>query len=645
VKVNSSKKEREKKKNSLEMSEQAKKELRDAQRRFNAHVAQLEIKMAKREKSLSKRERRLARGLDELQEAKRNFNAHLAKLEVDIKARQKALGKREKRVARKQKQLAELKAASARHFLSKTGMPRSASDVAVNRRHSSHRGSNSAIRSSPLSSSSSSPSSNFRKDEFRDSDDPSWSSDDSSNGNDVIQFDRVNDALVVDELSSSPSSSESDSESDSEFSSFASSSSIVECAPRRALMTSVCRDQVFTREFDCSLRALAERRPTLVVDCGSHSLRAGLASDERPSLDVRSTMHAFGHSTVDEDELLMSLVTLGNQDRWFSALQAARRTCAKPMYAMLDGGGQVPLGNFAASIEFAYASVAAHSAIDSPLPLALTVSTFSSRAERAERVEHLLETLNVDELLLLPDAVASLYSVGLRSGVSIECGAHSTRVVPVLWGSALRHASVRHPVGGASVTDALHASVARRVKSAARLPTSTFEAVKRKLCYVAPNFDAELADVTEGRLRATDITLAGKTVDIGLDAFQSTEVLFQPTLLGIDAPPLGSHLRRIGSTLRAEYGAFDEQWRDIQRSAVISGGGSLLGGFDKRIGRVCRDSSRANIVVHPPVANRHLNCWTGAAFSARSSTLFDHASITTQRWHEHGDNLIDRIFW
>lgn len=148
---------------------------------------------------------------------------------------------------------------------------------------------------------------------------------------------------------------------------------------------------------------------------------------------------------------------------------------------------------------------------------------------------------------------------GLVSGVTVDVGDGLTTILPVYDGNLMQHATRSVSIGGRHVTEYLtevccHISILpsgsvtfsvhyRDTYSPLQLlrhrgwatDKETMRLIKEKLCYVAGNVDLEqqLADNTTALVKEYRLP-DGQVISLGAERFQAAEVLFQPSLTGIE---------------------------------------------------------------------------------------------------------------
>lgn len=152
--------------------------------------------------------------------------------------------------------------------------------------------------------------------------------------------------------------------------------------------------------------------------------------------------------------------------------------------------------------------------------------------------------------------------------------------------------------------------------------------IKEQLCYVALDFDNEISTTSaSNNLRRFELP-DGNIINVGNERFSSTEILFQPKLMGMDL--CGVHEIVNESIMDCET----EFQKDLFANIVVSGGTVQLPGFIERIRKEITGivAQGTNIGIHP-FSTPEFQVWRGASIVSTLST-FKEVCVSKQQYAE-----------
>ena len=146
----------------------------------------------------------------------------------------------------------------------------------------------------------------------------------------------------------------------------------------------------------------------------------------------------------------------------------------------------------------------------------------------------MFETFEVPAYYLSIQAVLSLYSSGRTTGLVLDAGDGVTHTVPIYEGYALPHAIERNDLAGRDLTEFMRKllnEVGLNFSSSAE--SEIIRDIKEKLCYVALDYEAEVAAYNSSTQNNKVYELPdGQNVTVASQRFRCPEALFKPMMVG-----------------------------------------------------------------------------------------------------------------
>ncbi len=231
------------------------------------------------------------------------------------------------------------------------------------------------------------------------------------------------------------------------------------------------------------------------------------------------------------------------------------------------------------------------------------------------------------------DSMLTLYSGGFQTGMVVEIGDSSTRIVPIYEGYKLNHAIKILNIGGKVLTkhmEKLLGSIGFSVDSSIR--RELVRVLKEKACFVSLDFKEDLKKSDE-YLKQYSLP-DGTTIALSKERFILPEVLFNPSMINLECPSISAAIMEVidlcDINIRSE----------LLNNIFLSGGSSMFQNLKSRIYQEIelelarRKKKNQGIKIIAP-RERTFSVWVGGSILALIPE-FSNNWITRTKYYKEG---------
>ncbi|KAM0877291.1 hypothetical protein ACQ4PT_035592 [Festuca glaucescens] len=319
----------------------------------------------------------------------------------------------------------------------------------------------------------------------------------------------------------------------------------------------------------------------IVCDNGTGMVKAGFAGDDAPRAVFPSIVGRPRHTGV--------MVGMGQKDAYVGDEAQAKRGILTLKYPIEHG-----IVNNWDDMEKIWHHTFYNELRVAPEdhPVLLTEAPLNPKANREKMTQIMFETFSCPAMYVAIQAVLSLYASG------------------------------RTTERGYSLTTTAEREIVRDIKE--------------KLAYVALDYEQELETARSSSSVEKSYEMPdGQVITIGSERFRCPEVLFQPSLVGMEVP--GIHEATYNSIMKCDV----DIRKDLYGNVVLSGGSTMFPGIADRMSKeitALAPTSMKVKVIAPP--ERKYSVWIGGSILASLSTFQQMWISKAAEYDESGPGIV-----
>jgi actin, other eukaryote len=269
-------------------------------------------------------------------------------------------------------------------------------------------------------------------------------------------------------------------------------------------------------------------------------------------------------------------------------------------------------------------------------PVFLTESPMNSRQNNKKMTQIMFETFCTPALYIGVQSILSLYASGRTTGIVLSSGDGVTHTVPISQGNSSNMNNLCMDIAGRDLTEYLISITAKRGYSFQRSSDKEIvRDIKEKLCYISQDFDEEL--IKSQTMKEVEYELPdGEKISFGSELFRCPEVLFQPSILGLEN--VGIHESVYQCIQKCDV----DNRKELYSNIILSGGSTMFDGIVERMTKelVSLVPKSMKVIVHAP-SERKFSVWIGGSILSSLGT-FQQMWKSKEEYDESGPSITIR---
>lgn len=319
----------------------------------------------------------------------------------------------------------------------------------------------------------------------------------------------------------------------------------------------------------------------LIIDIGSNTFRLGWAGDDFPDIIVPSIYvdindYLFTSEVIDGLEDIF--ITKENIENHLFGNDALKYQNILKIHEFKKENNFTILTKF---FYYYYHQLKISKEYQFKQPIIIITPFFMPELTQKKLKETFFDIFGFPSILFLSETQAILSTLQKTSGVVLNMGESNTYISSIFHGFTNLMAKDIFPIAGKDLTNYLLNMILTKKSSETviYLDYLTAKEIKERLSLCVLDPTGEIKRVKDGlTMYNRTVNLPdGSNLEINFERFMLIEPLFDPTLIHIDYISLGETVANVIKTWDRE------NWEELVANIILSGGGSLVSGLDKRL--------------------------------------------------------------
>ncbi|MEE9411112.1 MAG: actin family protein [Candidatus Heimdallarchaeota archaeon] len=265
---------------------------------------------------------------------------------------------------------------------------------------------------------------------------------------------------------------------------------------------------------------------------------------------------------------------------------------------------------------------------------------------RRQMAQVLFDRLNIPRIYFSVGEILALYSTGKTTGVMVNIGSKTTRIVPIYEGFIISHAISIRQKGGMNVVDKV---VDYIEKQGIKIDSSPFKReyilkntriASEELCYISQDIGTEekLWQQSERLTRSLNV-VNDSFVKLDSIRYLAPEILFEKEKLSVNMKEGDLVDAVIESVEKCDMDLF----KFLVNNIILVGGGTMYEGFVERFIQDMKNRLENFVVNISAPAERFISTWKGGSILS-TLKIFEENNlwVTRAEYHEQGSKAVDR---